>query len=345
MTKKILMIIGFIIITLLLALNVYMSIDSKSILETADNNNFNTQSIVIMDKFRLRINEMCQAHKLYLLTGKEEYRAKYEKILNNNYLYMEELLTKGSITEEERAQIAKSLDEYYKLGLESNTLDLDNGNRNEIENEILKSNITQQNILASIDKIVEEKSRIAEEENNIIMSSTTQQKSGVQTVSTIIASVVSAFLYTLRKFKVDTGKIDELLKTLKDLMKKDTEKDIDKDSSKIKNVEKEILNFEKELQSLKIIYKQTYKVGNNLSEVGRIIDRIEIKLDDLNIQIDNTQNCSSKVSDILVEEINGKLIDLKVLLSSLPIYNETIAELSKEIVDNHNKESNSVHHN
>lgn len=355
MNKKLQVVIWSTIIISIVALNIYVCKNSSMITKYVNESNSHTQRIVLIDKFKSDINTIAQANKLYILTQKYEYKIEYEEALKNVYKTINELEADGSISSDEKNELIIALKDYSNINSKTMNINTVSKISEDIENNILKSNQSQLEVLNQLDKSVEETNKNVKEKNNIIESALNNQKGNVQVISTILTAIGSGILYYIKKNPVKLGKqVGEIIgcisnieentenasegkqidKNNKDIKKDEFDEEVNKIEKEYEEVKKcvdNIIMYEKAIEYFNLIYKQSAKMEVKINQSNEIIDDIFIYLNQLKINIEECKNCSGEIKLDLLNEIQTQLIELKILLETIPIYNEIIKDASNEI--------------
>ncbi|MGL6104826.1 CHASE3 domain-containing protein [Romboutsia sp.] len=352
MKKKSIVTISVIIISILLGLNIYMYLKSYKISQYAYESNLNTESIVLIDKFRTNINRMAQAQKLYLVTAKEEYRNNYEQNLQKIYSTINELESSGSLTGAEKQELIMVVEEYSNM--EKDMMNLINKQiiGADLEKAIVQSNQAQLNILRQLDNSVEKTKDNAIQQNETMVSQTNLQKNGIQIISTFFTVMSSTFLYYAKKNPTKFGgKIGKIIYCISNTIEPDKKiekeiKDIEKEIIKIekgnnesKKCMKDLLNHEKNLEGIKLINMEANNIREKLKEADEIITKIDFQIKKLIIDIEEIKECSSQIQGEKIRNIEYEMIELRILFETLPIYSNIILDISTNIKNNNNVEN------
>lgn len=360
MSKKLHVTIWSTIIIFLVSLNIYVYNNSLKVSKYVDESNSHTQSIVLIDKFRTDINVMAQLNKLYLLTGKNEYKVEYDETLKRVYKTINDLESSGRISSNNKSDIVKVLEEYSYINMETMNSNVNNKVDENVENEILKSNEAQLSVLKQLDKSVEQTNATVKEKNNIIESTLKNQKGNVQVASTIITAIGSGIFYYIRKNPVKAGKqVGEIIgciTNIEDEKKANSNKIEEKQENinlknsakeelyeEIKEIEKKyddvkecinnIIKYEKVINYCDLMYSQTIKMEEKIDKSNEIMNEIYIYLNQLKINLRECKDCKDEIKLDLLREIQEKFVELKIVFESIPIYNEVIKEAMQEVIN------------
>lgn len=341
MSKKLTLITSLVVIILLIVLNIYIYISNQKLSQYVDESNSHTQSIVLIDRFRTDINVMAQAQKLYLLTSKEKYKNQYEENLKNIYKIIDDMVLTGDITSTEKDEILNVVDEYSNIN--NTTMDLINDVKidEDVENMILKSNEDQISILEQLDKSIEYTGKNVAEKNGTISENADSQKSGIQTISTIITGFLSSVLVYIKKNSNQFGKeVQSIVKCIgnenddENINEQDKESQvINKENQNIKRSIEDIIECEKMLEAAKLVYGQSTKIEDKLNNSFAIIKEIDEYLKILKKMIAESEDCYPGEKSIMMRDIEDKFIKLRILFESLPNYNDTILDVYKNMID------------
>ena len=349
MTKKLILTVSVIVICMLIGLNICTIFSSKKISKYVDESSLDTQSIVIIDNLRTNINKLSQAQKLYLLTSKEEYKTKYYEELKYVYQLIDDMEQYGRINTEEKNELINVVNEYDELDKTLTSVNAGDVITPQVENEIIKSNNAQLNILQQLDKSVESTNKDLLDKNNTITSSSEFQSIWIQVVSTIITGIGSAFAYYIKVYsKKSNGKLGEIVNCISDMTDEDNNNNdeminvhheivnVDKQNDYYKKCMEDLMKYEKMLEDAKLIYLESTNMKNKIKEVNNTINKIEITLDKLKEKIENIESCSSEIKKYVIEDIEDEITNLKVLFQALPIYNDIISEISNSMKNRSN---------
>ncbi|MGL4912465.1 MAG: hypothetical protein ACRC3Y_08535 [Romboutsia sp.] len=362
MNKKLHIIIWSSIIVSMISLNIYVYMNSLKVSKYIEVSNSHTNSIVLIDKFRTDINMMAQSSKLCLLTGKTEYKDDYEKALKNVYKTINDMNISGNITDKERDELIKVVEDYSNLNTQAMDVDAGNHISSDVETDIVKSNNAQLNVLNKLDKSVEETHKSTKETNNIVEETLKNQKGNVQTISTILTALVSAIAYYIKKNPSKAGtQVGEIIECIANIdddkennkelesknniennkefinMKKEVEEiKVEKENEDAQMCIDEIVKYEKILESCTLIYKQSIKMKSKVYKSNEIANEIYIYINQLKINIEECKNCSEKMRIDLLKDIQERFIELRILIATLPDYNEMIEDISTEVINSKN---------
>lgn len=344
MNKKLHIIIWSSIIISMISLNIYVYINSLKVSKYLELSNTRTTSIVLIDKFRTDINIMAQASKLYLLTGKIEYKSDYEKALKNVYKTISDMNELGNITDNERDELIKVVDDYSHLNTQAMDIDSGNNINSDVEKDIIKSNNAQLNVLNKLDKSVDETHKSSKETNNKVEETLKNQKGNVQTISTILTALVSTIAYYIKKNPSKAGtQVGEIIDCIaniddnKEKNKIENEKEFDSIKKESKDEQiylDEIVKYETILESCDLIYKQSIKMKTKVYKSNELANEIYIYIYQLKINIEECKNCPEKMKIDLLKDMQEKFIELRILIAALIDYNEMIEYISSEAINN-----------
>lgn len=352
MTKKSIVIVSSIIISVLIGLNIYMYTKSYSVSQYIYQNNVNAKGIVLIDKFRVNINRMSQAQKLYLVTSKEEYKKEYENILENVYSSIEELEKSNSIDDIEKEELIMVLDEYSDMEKTMSNLIKGEVISENLEKAVIESNQAQLNILKQLDKSVDKTKENLVKQNDSFVSQINTQKNTVQILSTIITAIGSSFIYYIKKNPAKFGtKVGKIISSIDD-EEKDTgicignniKKieaeiiEIEKEAKQSKKCMLELLNHEKNLEGIRLINNEANNLKAKLLEGDEILAKIDFLLKKLIIDIEEIKECSEQIQAEKIRNIEEVMVDLRILFETLPIYSSIILDISTNIKNNNSVE-------
>lgn len=360
MNKKLHVTIWSTIIIFLVSLNIYVYNNSLKVSKYVDESNSHTESIVLIDKFRTDINVMAQVNKLYLLTGKNEYKIEYDETLKRVYKTINDLEASGSISNDDKSDLIKALEEYSHINMETMSSNIINKIDANVENEILKSNEAQLSVFKELDKSVEQTNKTVREKNNVIESILKNQKGNVQFASTIITAIASGIFYYIKKNPAKVGKqVGEIIDCITNIegeknfdlnkteenqeninLKNSTKdelyeeiKEIEKKYDDVKECINNIIKYEKVISYCDLMYSQTIKMEEKIDKSNEIMNEIYIYLNQLKINLRECKDCKDEIKLDLIREIQEKFVELKIVFESIPIYNDVIKEAMQEVIN------------
>ncbi|MGL5314353.1 MAG: hypothetical protein ACRC92_13975 [Peptostreptococcaceae bacterium] len=332
MTKKKISIFSLAIIFIIFIFNVYIYNSNNNVNTQIQQTTSSTQSLSNISNFRIDINRMSQSQKLYLLTLKDEYKSEHEFYLNKVYNQINVLYTDGDIDKAQKTELLNSLNEYKTL---NNTLVKNISGisiTEETENIILSANESQIKLLSKLDSSIDLTKSSIEDQNTLLQNLTDFQANGVHVVSTVITSIISFFLYFLKKYS-NPEDVGDFIKCIDHLNDDDNNenKPHSNNNQSIELINEKLLKYEKMLEIINAIYKQNSKLECNLSKCEMIIKDLRKSTNKL-IQDSNT--CSDVAKNI-IDDISEQLTELKILFESLPIYENLLSDLH-EIINSSN---------
>lgn len=322
MSKKRVIIFSALIIGILIIFNIYLYNSNNNVNNHIEQNVSSAQSLANISNFRIDINRMSQAQKLYILTLKDEYKSEYEFYLNKVYNEINELYANGNIDSTDKTELMNALNEYKSL---NNTLIKNIVNTSISENTesiLVNANECQIKLLLKLDNSIDFAKSSIDTESNIVKGKTDNQVTIMQTISTLITGIISFFIYFFKKY----SKPEDLGDFIKCIDNIETDKENQSKSNSENNIElinEKILKYEQMLDIIHAVYKQNTKLKCNLDKCEMIIKDLRKSISKLS-QDSNTCNDYAKN---MIDDISEQLIELKILFESLPIYEDSLSDL------------------
>lgn len=323
MTKKRILIFSAFIIGILVLFNIYIYNSNNNVNNQINECNLNTQSLACMSNIKIDINKVAQAQKLYLLTSKSDYKSEYEFYFKKIYNEVNELYKDGIINKTQYINLKNSLDDYKTL----NDNLISNNSENislELENVLLSSNDAQIKFLSKLDDIINTTKDTITEQNATIKDNTDLQINVAQVTSTIITSIITLFVYLIKKYsKSDT--LDDVFKCLigVDNNKEDESDFNNKYKNDINSINETLKQYEQIIEIANILSKQNSKLECNLSKCKILINDIKKSINILC----NDSHIDNKYAQAIIADVQDQLIELSILFESLPIYNDLLLDL------------------
>ncbi len=214
MGKKRVIILAVLMISIIVVFNIYLIISNNNVNSQIEQSTSLTQSLTDISNLRIEINRMSQAQKLHIITSKDKYEMQYETYLDNIYDGVNQLYKDKLIDSDDKTKLFQALDSYKDLSRSIDTNLVDNNNSQELENILIKVNDAQILILSNLDNAINTAKESVSEQNALIKTTTDFQVNGVQTVSTVITSMISVFIYVVKKYSSPDSKkeIDSFVK-------------------------------------------------------------------------------------------------------------------------------------
>lgn len=339
MIKKKQGLITFITIILVLVFNGFIYFFYGSINDKINENNNIKNDIKVLNELKDEVVRMAHAEKLWIATGKSDYKNKFEEELENVNNKLDTLYDTGKIDENSKNELKNSVEKYKKLSYE---LSLNENNfkiSNEQENAFLEFNNLQLDILKNSTNSIAGVDEALKQSNDLILNSSESQKSFLQIISWGIGIIVSSISYFFNK-KTPKEQIDSTVKVLDCIFDKEDgenneetkDKEVSfnnqvisldnyKDINNIKTLEKctEIIN------ELDIIYKLAIKYENDLEESKVTLGKIEIIIKYLKDKIEN-EECKKEDEKNYIKDLEYGFNRLNILFTSLESYNLIIRE-------------------
>lgn len=332
MTKKTMMILCVLIICALFVFNIYLYYSNNDMNNMLEDSTTNTEYITQVSKFRSEVNMMSQAHKLYLITSKEEYKKEYNTYLQNTLSTLNNLEKEGVIKSKQKNELSNAIQE-YKIKNESLEGKINYEVSPEVENLIVESNETQLSVLGQFDKSIEEARLSVKQQNDFVISASDSLKKGVQGISGIVTAITSGMMYFLKNPK-NKETLTNLVECLEEQeIPKSSKVDIKKDPSNIniqdlENIEKNIIKYNEAIDGIKLVYIQNPNIKEKFNNIQKILLEIEKSLYKLKFE----SNSDEKMQ-IYLEDIKNSLIDLKINIEILSTYNDFSLDIFNFYID------------
>lgn len=344
MNKKVMTISCLSIILMLSILNIYLYKNNKDVNMFIEQSNIQAESMLEMSKFKVEINKMAQAQKLYLLTSKKEYKDEFNSYISSIYLTVDELERSKKIDINQKESLIKYIKQFQEIN--DSLIEITNKVEvsTEVEQIILQLNEAQINLLSQFEATIEDSKNIIEERNNIAIENTDTQVNGVQAVSTVITGLTTVFLYLFRK-GVNKESVEKLLGCIDSdinnnltnnsnnsnpsnysenvVYKKNVNDHVDIDV-----IKKEIKHYDGLLRAIKLLYKENHDIKYNIDNCSMLISQIDKELSKLKIEV---EECSESSKSSLLR-IQKQFIDLRISYEALPIYNKLTLDIYNIII-------------
>ncbi|MGL5312139.1 MAG: CHASE3 domain-containing protein [Peptostreptococcaceae bacterium] len=338
MKKKFIIIIAS-VATVLIAVNIYAYINYSKIENYIDELSISRRKIVLLDTFRSDIVRASQFQRLYILTGKESYRNDFKTSISSITKQINESYDKGYISSTEKAKLISTIDSFnnYSIGASANieTYSISN----QVEKEIIDYNTYQLNILHQITLDISSEDASASQNNDKITTSSATQTKLIQGVSTFLTVVGSGVgLYFKNHLKKENINIDDIIEYLtkhEDATKKDTTASNDSNTSiNLNELKEKVSQNEVLLSNAKLLYTQSLKFKNECEKSESLLEDIDIYVEKLKTTLQLIEDYPTSAQKIILEDIEKQLIEFKILFKSLPNYNQFIADISKNMINN-----------
>lgn len=340
--KKNMFIIICIIIALLSIVNIYGYINNAKVSKYIEDSSNLRRKISIIDDFRSTVVEASQFQKLYVLTKKDIYKDGFNKSISSIYNQIEDLYNKGYIDNSYREKLTYSVDEYKALSINALNQTSNYVIAPEVENQILKLNTTQLQVLHEVTIGIASESEHLETHNKDVSLSSSIQNKLIQGVSSIITILVSGFAYYFKtKFKIDDKEIEKVIDYL---TKSESDHSADKpntnpsnsnlvDFDSISTLKDRIYENEILLSNANLLYKQSIKFQSQCNKSELILKEIDIYISKLRIKLDDINDYPNLAQKIILDDIERQLYEFKILFKSLPNYNDFILDISKNMIN------------
>lgn len=328
--KRKLVVIITVILVLIFNSLIYFFYDSLN--NKINENNEMKNDIKILNDLKDEVIKMAHSEKLWIATGKEEYKYKFEDEIITVNTKLDNLYNNGKIDINAKIELKKSVEKYKNLSYELSLKESNGAITKEQEKVILELNDLQINILKNLTVAISGVDKALNESNNLILNSSENQKNFLQIVSCFIGVIVSAISYIFNK-KIPKEQIDSTVKVLDCIF--DEENNNDKEPTNDKNNQTIIsennneiitLNEYKEIiDKLEELYKVIIKYENDLEEVKVNLGKIEIIIKYLKEKIEN-QDCKKEDEKYYIKDLEYEFDRLNKLFSSLEAYYTLIRE-------------------
>lgn len=333
MNKKIVVVSCITIIGILVCLNIFLYSNNNKVNSYLEEGSLRTDSMLEISKFRIEINKMAQAQKLYFLAGKDKYKKEYEYYLTSICSKLNVLETRGIIDKVQREELLKSINNFNllneNLGGSANLEHIPK----DTEELILQLNDSQINILSQLDSSIDDTKNVINDNNSSAIANTDLQVNGVHIVSTIITGLTSVFLYFLKK-GTNSETINKFIDCIDEI--EDKNKTVNKKEKSLEDIEKikvDIGKYEELLKIVKILYSENNSIKYNIEKCRKSIEQIDNNLYRLKIEI---KDCSD-LSQELFDNIQKQIVELRIEFQALPLYNKIILDLYNIIINEENK--------
>ncbi len=250
------------------------------------------------------------------------------------YQNVENMYKEGYLTLTEKNKLTYTLDNFKDLNINYFNKNYNNSISTQLENEIINYNAEQLKILNNITLDITSQSENIEKENDKINSLSTLQSKSIQSATSLVAIIISGFLYYFKvKLKKDDVDIEDIINYLTTNAKEnidDNKKKIDDlDLLKSKITENEIL-----LDNAKLLYMQSLKLKDRYEKSEVILAQIDSSTKILKLMLNTLEDYPDTAQKIILNDIEDQLLNLKILFKSLPYYNELVMDISKNMIEN-----------
>ena len=333
MKKKIVISLS-VIITMLLSISVYTYITNNKISSYIEESSSLRKKTLILSDLRSDLVKCSQDQRLYILTQDKDYKNKLNEGMKEIYQNVENMYKEGYLTLTEKNKLTYTLDNFKDLNINYFNKNYNNSISTQLENEIINYNAEQLKILNNITLDITSQSENIEKENDKINSLSTLQSKSIQSATSLVAIIISGFLYYFKvKLKKDDVDIEDIINYLTTNAKEnidDNNKKIDDlDLLKSKITENEIL-----LDNAKLLYMQSLKLKDRYEKSEVILAQIDSSTKILKLMLNTLEDYPDTAQKIILNDIEDQLLNLKILFKSLPYYNELVMDISKNMIEN-----------
>lgn len=333
MKKKIVISLS-VIITMLLSISVYTYITNNKISSYIEESSSLRKKTLILSDLRSDLVKCSQDQRLYILTQDKDYKNKLNEGMKEIYQNVENMYKEGYLTLTEKNKLTYTLDNFKDLNINYFNKNYNNSISTQLENEIINYNAEQLKILNNITLDITSQSENIEKENDKINSLSTLQSKSIQSATSLVAIIISGFLYYFKvKLKKDDVDIEDIINYLTTNAKEnidDNKKKIDDlDLLKSKITENEIL-----LDNAKLLYMQSLKLKDRYEKSEVILAQIDSSTKILKLMLNTLEDYPDTAQKIILNDIEDQLLNLKILFKSLPYYNELVMDISKNMIEN-----------
>lgn len=333
MKKKIVISLS-VIITMLLSISVYTYITNNKISSYIEESSSLRKKTLILSDLRSDLVKCSQDQRLYILTQDKDYKNKLNEGMKEIYQNVENMYKEGYLTLTEKNKLTYTLDNFKDLNINYFNKNYNNSISTQLENEIINYNAEQLKILNNITLDITSQSENIEKENDKINSLSTLQSKSIQSATSLVAIIISGFLYYFKvKLKKDDVDIEDIINYLTTNAKEnidDNKKKIDDlDLLKSKITENEIL-----LDNAKLLYMQSLKLKDRYEKSEVILAQIDSSTKILKLMLNTLEDYPDTAQKVILNDIEDQLLNLKILFKSLPYYNELVMDISKNMIEN-----------
>lgn len=333
MKKKIVISLS-VIITMLLSISVYTYITNNKISSYIEESSSLRKKTLILSDLRSDLVKCSQDQILYILTQDKEYKNKFDEGMKEIYQNVENTHKEGYLTLTEKNKLTYTLDNFKDLNINYFNQSYNNSISTQLENEIINYNAEQLKILNNITLDITSQSESIEQENDKINSLSTLQSKSIQSASSLVAIIISGFLYYFKvKLKKDNVDIEDIINYLTT----NDKKNIDNNKNKIDDLnllKSKITENEILLDNAKLLYMQSLKLKDQYEKSEVILAQIDSSTKILKLILNTLEDYPDTAQKIILNDIEDQLLNLKILFKSLPYYNEFVMDISKNMIKN-----------
>lgn len=330
MKKKIFISI-FIVIMMLLSISTYAYINEQQLSHYIDESSLLKKKVLILSDLRTDLVKCSQVQRLYILTGKKEYKSQFDNNINEIYKFTDDMYKEGYLSYTEKKKLNYTINNFNNLSKDYFIKNHTNHISSQLENEVVNYNNEQLEVLNNITLDISSQSDdIAKENDKINLLYSTQSKL-VQGVSSSIAIIISVFFYYFKvKLKKDNVDIDDIINYLS-MDEKESLSEV-KDTEDLNLFKSKICENELLLNNAKLLYMESLKLKDQCEKSEIILAQIDASVKTFKSLLNNIDDYPDAAQKIILNDIENQLLNLKILFKSLPYYNEFILDISKNMI-------------
>lgn len=298
----------------LISINVFVIFSHKKMSSQVENLALIKSQISELDSFKTIIVNLGHSQKFYLLSQDESYKVKYDNYLEDAYNSLDDLSQKNCINEGSKKNIKDMLKEYDAINVKLLDTKVSLPLSSDMQSYLAKSNEIQINIMHSISDAISSNQDSTSQSHSSLEVSVDNQKSFVQALSSITTVIIGGPLcYIIKKYKNGELKLDDIITIL------------DKEKIKIDNYSNIIL-------FASILNSHNKEMKNQWTEVKEKVESLQLSISDLkntaaNYNISILSDFTSEIQDMEI-----KLLEIRLLIKQLPNYHEFIVNLTDNII-------------
>lgn len=337
MTKKI--IIGItVIFSLLIYISCYAYVSNQKLSEYVKESTTLREKILLLGDLRTEIVKCSQSEKLYLLTNKNDYKKQFNNNLKQVYIKIDDMYNQKYISKTEKDKLLFAIDKYKNSSSTYFNENYSNSITPELENNIIQYNSEQLDVLKEVTLDITSESDDFSQKDNLINAFYSNQTKLIQGASSFITIIISGFLYYFKKkLKKDNVDIEDIINYLTSCEETTNNKvsipSSTTDNSKNLVTCKQIIGeSEVLLSNAKLLYIQSLKLRDQYEKSDIILSQIDISIKSLKLKLYTLDDYSIAAQNVILDDIENQLINLKILFKSLPYYNEFIIDISKNMI-------------
>lgn len=334
MKKKIIISLS-VIITMLLSISVYTYITNNKISSYIEESSSLRKKTLILSDLRSDLVKCSQDQRLYILTQDKDYKNKFNEGMKEIYQNVENMHKEGYLTLTEKNKLTYTLDNFKDLNINYFNQSYNSSISTQLENEIINYNTEQLKILNNITLDITSQSENIEKENDKINSLSALQSKSIQSASSLVAIIISGFLYYFKvKLKKDNVDIEDIINYLTTNDKENIDNDNNKKIDDLNLLKSKITENKVLLDNAKLLYMQSLKLKDQYEKSEVILDQIDSSTKSLKLILNTLENYPDTTQKIILNDIENQLLNLKILFKSLPYYNDFVMDISKNMIKN-----------